>query len=110
MRMYYQNAICYGKDYSISEFKYNFRNVDSMIEIKDWKNGYALHKEVKQVLINAGQYDPGYLNDINKIVDMMELTCDNWYIFEFTLNTFEDELKIRTEKFLPIINEDLNQN
>jgi hypothetical protein len=81
-----------------------------MIEIKDWKNGYALHKEVKQVLINAGQYAPGYLNDINKILDMMELTCDNWYIFEFMSDTFEDELKIRTEKFLPIIKQDLNQN
>jgi len=108
MGVYYQNSICYGKEYSISPFKYNFKNIDSMIEIKDWKNCYALHKEVKQVLIIVKEYETECIGDINKIIDMMEINCDNWYIFEFMSDTFEDEIK--TEKFLPIIKQDLNQN
>ena len=109
MGVYYQNAICYGKEYLMSEFKYNFKNIDSMIEIKDWKNGYALYKEVKQVLIIAKQYEnENVITEINKILDMMEINCDNWYIFEFVSHTFEDD--IVAEKFLPIVKQDLNQN
>jgi hypothetical protein len=94
MAIYTTNAICYGKDYSKSQFKVVFSNIySSLIEDDEWENGYVNFSEIERIFEPEGN-DSSYI-----LGKMYDTQVEDWYFVELTWDTYDNST---TEIYLPI--------
>ena len=125
MGLYECNGVCLQKDYKTSNYDYNFGNIDSIIEPKEWSQNFVLYSEAKKALNQALEYitlvkeridngndEEAKLSNQKKYNNLMELIEridknlpeDEWYFYELKISSYDginiDKVDYLSIKFL----------
>lgn len=105
MGIYEQNGVCLEKNYENSNYVWNFRNHDSIIEPHEWDQGYVLFNEAIKAL---KQEDVNSINlelkeTLNSVISRIseKKPEDKWFFFEITYSSY-DSIQIDKVEYLPI--------
>lgn len=122
MGIYQQNGVCLGRNYKNSNYFHNFGNMDSIIEEKEWKQGFVEYNEVIRVLKQSLEHIKSTKDKINngtneeakersnklyqelfELIERIQLNLseDNWYFFELCISSYEG-LNVDRVEYLPI--------